>query len=44
VILLKESKMDIKEQGCKGMDWIHLAQDTDQWQALVNTITNLCIQ
>jgi hypothetical protein len=20
------------------MDWIHLAQDRDQWQALVNTV------
>lgn len=24
-----------------GMDWIHLAQDWDQWQALVNMVTNL---
>jgi hypothetical protein len=23
------------------MDWIHLAQDRDQWQAIVNTVTNL---
>jgi hypothetical protein len=22
-------KMDLKEIGCQGMDWIHLAQDTD---------------
>jgi hypothetical protein len=22
------------------MDWIHLAQDTDQWTALVNTAMN----
>jgi hypothetical protein len=30
--------MDI---GSGGMDWIHLAQYTDQWRALVNTIMNL---
>jgi hypothetical protein len=23
------------------VDWIHLAQDRDQWQALVNTVMNL---
>jgi hypothetical protein len=23
------------------MDWIHLAGDRDQWQALVNTVMNL---
>jgi hypothetical protein len=24
-----------------GMDWIDLAQDRDQWKALVNTVMNL---
>jgi hypothetical protein len=23
------------------MDWLHLAQDRDQWMALVNTVMNL---
>jgi hypothetical protein len=27
--------------GWYGMDWIDLAQDRDQWTALVNTIMNL---
>jgi hypothetical protein len=33
--------MELTEIGWGGMDWIHLAQDTDQWRALVNTIMNL---
>jgi hypothetical protein len=24
-----------------GVDWIHLAQDGDQWQDLMNTVMNL---
>jgi hypothetical protein len=27
--------------GWGGMGWIHLAQDRDQWKALVNTVMNL---
>jgi len=23
-----------------GVDWMHMAQDRDQWQALVNTVIN----
>jgi hypothetical protein len=34
-------KMDLREIGWDGMDWIHLAQDRDQWRALVNTVMNL---
>jgi hypothetical protein len=26
-----------------GMDWIDLAQDRDQWKALVNTVMNLWV-
>jgi hypothetical protein len=33
--------MDLREIGWDGMDWIELAQDRDQWRALVNTITKL---
>jgi hypothetical protein len=28
-------KMDLREMGWDGMDWIDLAQDRDQWRALV---------
>jgi hypothetical protein len=34
-------KMDLREIGCDGMDWIDLAQDRDKWRALVNTAMNL---
>jgi hypothetical protein len=34
-------KIDLIEIGWGGMDWINLAQDSDQWRALVNTVMNL---
>jgi hypothetical protein len=34
-------KMDLKEMGFWGMDWIDLAQDTERWQAIVNAVKNL---
>jgi hypothetical protein len=34
-------KMDPREVGWGGMDWINLAQDRDQWQALVNRAVTL---
>jgi hypothetical protein len=34
-------KMDLREIGWNSMDWIDLAQDRDQWRALVNTVMNL---
>jgi hypothetical protein len=33
-------KMDLREIGWVGMDWIDLAEDRDQWRALVNTVMN----
>jgi hypothetical protein len=36
-------KMDLREIEWDGMDWIDLAQDRDQWRALVNTVINLRI-
>jgi hypothetical protein len=34
-------KTDLREIGWDGMDWIDLAQDIDQYRALVNTVFNL---
>jgi hypothetical protein len=36
-------KIDLKEIGWEGMDWIDLAQDRDQWRALVNTVMNILV-
>jgi hypothetical protein len=33
----------LREIGWDGMDWIDLAQDRDQWRALVNTVINLLV-
>jgi hypothetical protein len=35
--------MDLREIGWSGMDWIDLAEDGDQWRALVNTVMNLWV-
>jgi hypothetical protein len=32
-----------EKMGCKGVDWIDLAQDNDKWHALVNTVINFWV-
>jgi len=34
-------RMDLNETGWEFVDWIHLSQDRDWWQALVNMVMNL---
>jgi hypothetical protein len=36
-------RMDLREIEWGGMDWIELAQDRDQWRALVHTAMNLWV-
>jgi hypothetical protein len=36
-------KMDLKEIGSEGVDWIRLTQDRDQWRAVVKSIMNLWV-
>jgi hypothetical protein len=33
--------MDLRETEWDGVDWMDMAQDRDQWRALVNTVLNL---
>jgi hypothetical protein len=33
----EDIRMDLREIGWESVDWTHLTQDRDQWQALVNT-------
>jgi hypothetical protein len=34
-------KTNLRDIGWDGMDWIDVAQDRDQWRALVNKVVNL---
>jgi hypothetical protein len=34
-------KMDLRDVGWDGRDWIDLAQDRDRWRAYVNAVMNL---
>jgi hypothetical protein len=36
-------KLDLREIVWDGMDWIDLAQDGDQWRALLNRIMKLLV-
>jgi hypothetical protein len=36
-------KMDLREMGRGGMNWTDLAQDRNQWNAIVNTVMNLWV-
>jgi hypothetical protein len=38
---LDNIKMELRETEWGMMDWIDLAQDRDQWKALVNSVMNL---
>jgi hypothetical protein len=34
-------KMELKEVGWGGVDWIDMAQDRDRWRAVVSAVMNL---
>jgi hypothetical protein len=33
-------KIDLREIGWDGVDWIDMAKDREKWRALVNTVLN----
>jgi hypothetical protein len=39
--LVDNIKIDLREVGWDGRDWINLAQDRDRWRAHVNAVMNL---
>jgi hypothetical protein len=34
-------RMELREIGLEGVDWIRLAQDRDRWRAVVSAVMNL---
>jgi hypothetical protein len=36
-------RLDLKVCRVEDVDWIHLAEDRDQWHVVVNTVMNLWI-
>jgi len=39
----ENGRLNLTETGREGVVWIHVPQDADQWQALVNTVMNFRI-
>ena len=37
-------KIELKEMGLDGVDWINLAQDRDKWLAFVNSLLKIWVQ
>jgi len=35
--------MDLGEVGCKGVDWIQVTEDRNQWRDLMNTVIYILI-
>jgi hypothetical protein len=38
-----EDNQDLREIGSESVDLVHLAEERDQWRALVNTAVNLLV-
>jgi hypothetical protein len=36
-----KTEIDLREVGWGGVDWVHLVEDREQRQALVNTVMNI---
>jgi hypothetical protein len=42
--LMDNVKMNLRDIGWGGMDWIDMVQDREQWRALVNTVMNVLVR
>jgi hypothetical protein len=40
-LLVDNIRMDLREVWWEGVEWMHLAQGRDPWQAVVDTVMNL---
>jgi hypothetical protein len=40
---IDNGRMDVRGIGWEVVDWMHVAQDRDQWRAVVNTVMNLWV-
>jgi hypothetical protein len=36
-------RMNLREVGWEGVDWMHLVHDRDKWKTLVNMVMNLWV-
>ena len=36
-------KIDLREVGCMGVEWIERTQDWDRWRAFVNAVMNILV-
>jgi hypothetical protein len=36
-----EIRMDLRETGLRGVEWIRLSQDRDRWRSVVSAVMNL---
>jgi hypothetical protein len=41
--LVDNIKIDLREIGWDGMDWMDLTQDRDQWRDIMNTVMNFWV-
>jgi len=39
----KDIRIGLREIEWEGVDWMHLAQDRDQWRTVVNTVINFWV-
>jgi hypothetical protein len=41
--MAEQIKMDLREIGQSGIDWVDLTQDRNKWRSVVNTVMNFWV-